>query len=303
MNDNFGNGMNDDSFNVFNQNAEAYKQQQELLRQQAAAAQQAALEQQQALAQQHEQNLQQQAIQNIQEVDKNPSIFSKFGKKKKKEEERKFDLNDPSTFTKVEKPKKELDEKEKGKMELVLLLVLLVVLGVVGYWAFTVFKNTMGISNVDNSESLIHEENKKIGNYSCEKDYSNNYLVLPYSDLISQQLSSYQVNYYSDENNKLTIKEESILVNYGNINMQIKNELQKFCNSYNNINDSYQLTCNLKNNIMLINNSFDLTKIDGKVTNGNIVYDIGVTKDALIKDVINTESEQGSNCTLIENEE
>ncbi len=306
MNDNFGNGMNDDSFNVFNQNAEAYKQQQELLKQQAEAAAQAAAAQQQALANQHAQNLQQQEIQNIQEVDKNPSIFSMLGKKKEKKEERKFDLNDPSTFTKAEKePKKEMDEKEKSKMELILLIVLLVVLGVVGYWAFTVFMNTMGIDNnkMDNSNSLIHEEVKKVGSYSCEKDYDKFYMVLPYNDIIQRQLSTYTINYYSDENNNVVVKEENVLINYGNIDMATKNELQKWCNSYNNINDSYQLTCNLKNNVMLIKNSFDLTKIDGKVTNGDIVYDIGVTKHDLIKDVINTESENGSKCEMINTEE
>ena len=300
MNDNFGNGMNDDSFNVFNQNAEAYKQQQELLRQQAEAAQQNATQQQQALAQAHEQNVQQQAVQNIQEVDKNPSIFSFLTKKKEKKEERVFDLNDPSTFTKAEKPeKKEMDDKEKSKMELILLVVLLVVLGVVGYWFFSVFMNTMGIDNkkIDNSESLIHEE--RIGNYSCEKNYDNFYLALPYSEYINKNLSSYYVNYYSNENNIIVVKEEIATINYGNIDMQVKNEIQKYCNSYNNINDSYQVTCDLKNNVMTIINSFDLTKIEGKVTNGDIVYDLGINNNTPIRDMVNKESENGSKCNII----
>ncbi len=303
MNDNFG-GMNDDSFNVFNQNAEAYKQQQELMKQQAEAAQAAAQQQQQALAQAHEQNLQQQQIQSIQDVDKNPSIFSFLGKKKEKTEERSFDLNDPSTFTKVEKPKKEMDDKQKSKMELILLVVLVVVLGVVGYWAFSVFKNTMGIKNtVESNESLIHEQNLRIGDYTCEKNYDNFYLVLPHAELINKPLSKYIINYYSDEENKVVVKEEIVTVNYGNIDGVIKNEIQKYCNTYNNINDSYQLTCNLSYNIMTIKNSFDLTKIDGTVTNGEIVYDIGLDSGAQIKDVINKDSEAGSTCNLIVNQE
>ena len=54
---------------------------------------------------------------------------------------------------------------------------------------------------------------------------------------------------------------------------------------------------------MTIKNSFDLTKIDGTVTNGEIVYDIGLDSSAQIKDVINKESETGSTCNLIVNQE
>ena len=159
MNENgysYGNsgGMDDDSFNVFNQNAEAYQQQQEALRQQAAQAQEAAVQRRQALAQAHE------AKENamvIEDEPKKKTIFDKLKKKKEPQEERKFDLNDPSTFTKVEKEKKEISDDDKKKFEVLLLLVLVVVLGVVGFWAFTVFKNSMGLKNIDNSGSLIHE--------------------------------------------------------------------------------------------------------------------------------------------------
>ena len=49
---------------------------------------------------------------------------------------------------------------------------------------------------------------------------------------------------------------------------------------------------------MIITNRFDLKKIEGTISNGNIIYDIGINKETLTKDIVNEESQSGSKCTI-----
>ena len=291
---NFGNsGMSDDSFNVFNQNAEAYKQQQELLKQQAEQAQQAAVTQQQVLAQQHEQNKLQPTI-----TTEKKSFLSSLKNKKPKKDERVFDINVPSTYAKQEKEHNEMDEKKKNKLELLLLLVLIVVLGVVGYWAFNVFSTTLGIKKVDTTPSPIHTEGRMIYGYSCQSSIDKLYFSVPYPELIDNNLSSYTVNYYGT-GDKINVKEEKILINYGFLDDYNTSVVTRFCNGYNLINDDYQVMCDLKYSVMTITNRFDLNKIEGAVSNGDIEYKIGVDKNSILKDVVNEQSALGYTCTQI----
>lgn len=289
-------GMNDDSFNVFNQNAEAYKQQQEMLRQQAQMQQQVAQQQEQALAQAHEQQKLTPTL-----TTEKKSFFAKLTQKKPKKEQRVFDINDPSTYAKEEKEHKELDDKDKSKLELLLLLVLIVVLGAVGYWAFNVFKDTMGCNNkVDTSPSPIHstENNPTIG-YSCESSIANNlYFSIPFADTIDSNLSKSVINYYANGKG-IAMKEEKFIINYVNLDNASRKTVESFCNSYNQVNDSYQVVCDLSFNVMTITNRFDITKIDGKVTNGDIVYNIGVDQSSILNDVVNEKSALGYVCTPI----
>ncbi len=294
---NFSNsGMDDDSFNVFNQNAEAYQQQQELLRQQAAQQQQVAQQQEQALAQAHEQQKLTPTL-----TTEKKSFFAKLMEKKPKKEERVFDINDPSTYVREEKEHKEIDEKQKNKLELLLLLVLVIVLGAVGYWAFTVFKDTMGFNNkIDTNPSPIHSsESDVIFGYACTNSISNTlYINVPFIDRIDNNLSQTTISYFADGDN-IYSKEEKFVINYVSLDKDSEKIVRDFCNSYNLVNDSYQVVCDLSYSVMTITNRFDINKIEGTVTNGDIVYDIGVNSGSILKDVVNDKSASGYVCTPI----
>jgi hypothetical protein len=293
----YGNGgMSDDSFNVFNQNAEAYKQQQELLKQQAAQAQQAAIQQQQVLAAQHEQNKLQPTI-----TTEKKSFLSSLLTKKPKKNERVFDLNDPSTYSSQEKEHKEIDEKQKNKIELILLFVLIIILGVVVYWAVNVFSTTLGMKRVDTTPSPVHTEPIKIDGYSCKTSIDKLYFAVPYPELIDNNLSSYTVEYFSSEDT-INLKVEKILINYGYLDDYKTSVVTKFCNSYNLINDDYQVICDLKYSVMTITNRFDLNKIDGTVKNGDIEYKLNENNNSVLVDVVNEKSSLGYNCSQIQND-
>lgn len=301
----FTSSMNDDAFNAFNQNAQIFQQQQ---------AERRALEEQMRKEQQaapSTEEIQKKAEEDEAQAQKEK--YSLFSSKKKVEEDKKIDINNIDslpTFHTKKKEKKELTDEEKKKQSIILLVVLLIVLVVVIIFTYRTFisiyspapNNNISYSAkiADKNVNNIEKNENLIDSYDCKKSFNKveNY-NLPYQELIDINTFSY-ITSYINKDYKVSSVSEKITIKYNTLTPEQIEGVNKFCNSYNSINDSYQLTCEFTNNNLVFLNNFDLKKMDSSsVIQNEIKIDLIPNKDTKMNKVIEAEKKNGNTCEIM----
>lgn len=292
---NFNQSINDDAFNVFNQNAESFQKHLEEQRQAEAANKPATPPTPPVPTQ----------INNVKTVE------PKINTQNKKKENQKFDINNLDTLPDPKKNQKTEEQKaqEKKKKTLIGLIVLIVVLVVVLLWAINVISNiALNSSDIKNSVTTeisnhIHEEltnqNKEKKNFTkeCSQNLSNfkNY-NFPEENSIKYELSTANISYYGNEE-KLIKATQKIELKYSYIDEYAMAKIKNYCNAYNKIEDSYQLQCTFENNILTLNNNFFIQKLDTNIiSTNNITIELYGNKSTNIEEIINQEIASGNIC-------
>ena len=299
---NIYNTMNDDAFNVFNQNQQAITPE--------------APGQAQQVPKQTEQIPQ--PAQPVQPVAPNPNLvtvndykepkkpfsFKDLLKKKIKEEEKTFNIDDITNYKDTTKKVdiEEVKEKNKKIKDIVILVVALVVLIIVGIVAYNVFTSYMlpSQSVVDSSKINKNIQSKKEINdindvviYNCDNSFDDTFYNLPGKEYIVWE--NYRgITSYSFYKDKLDMIKEQLDINYNVMDRDINNTILKYCNSYNKVLDQYVFLCTFSNSHMIITNTFYLNKIDGPISNNLGEYKIKYNNHNILGDIITS----NTSCTL-----
>lgn len=293
---NFNQSMNDDAFNVFNQNAENFQKHLEEQRQAEAA--------------------NQPATPPTPPVPTQINTVKTVEPKNKKKEPQKFDINNLDTLPTTKKVEKtpEEQEKDKKKKDIIILIVLIIVLIAVCFIAYTLLFSS-GTTNVKEIETTSLKANssnieeistdmkaeKKTDNYKCIQKIENltNY-NFPQLASIKNEVSTSSITYYSTDNS-LTEAKQITEIKYSYLDYDAINEIKNYCNAYNKIEDAYQLLCNFNNNKLSLTNNFNIQKLDSTtITTNNITIDLNLKKTESIEDVIQTETLKGNSCSKLE---
>ena len=292
--------MNDDAFNIFNQNTQSKSQAVEEVK---------PVEQQNSVPTQTVE-VEPSPTPNLVTVNdykepKKPFSFKELLKKKIAEDEKTYSIDDITNFKDDKKEDidpEELKEKQKKIKDIIILVVALIVLiivGIIGYNVFTNYllpnENTISSDTINKKilSSNVVEEKKNYIKYKCNSNIDNSFYNIPFIDNTNWDL--YKGNtYYSFTNDRLDIINEVFELTYNMLSEEENNTIINYCNSYNKVLDQYVLLCNFSNNHIVINNTFYLSKIDGEVKNKLGVFKINYTKNNILGDVITS----NDSCTM-----
>ena len=231
---------------------------------------------------------------------KKPFNLKDLLKKKIEEEEKTFSIDDITNFkdTKVKVDPEELKEKKKKTKDLLILILALVALIVVGIIAYNVFTNYLLPSqNIIDSSTInkninsnkIVDNTDEIVKYNCYYGIDDAFYNLPAKDYILWDFYKGVTN-YSFLNDKLDIIVENIDIYYDFMEYETSVEVTNYCNRYKKILDQYQFLCHFTNNHLLLTNTFYLNRVDKNISNVLGDYNLKYNKNTILGDIITNDT-------------
>lgn len=169
--------------------------------------------------------------------------------------------------------------KKQKKMEITILLLLLIILVVVSSFTYQIISTY----KVKDSESKKTESYVKNKSYDFSKNFGDfpNINIL-YIENIDGFSSRVNCNIKSQDN-IIQNYSEHLELHYFISEEEMRNNLVNFCNSYNVVKNVYSKLCTFSNDIMVIDNDYNIKILDQ--TKDDLKIDI--SKDTRLSDYIN----------------
>ncbi len=127
----------------------------------------------------------------------------------------------------------------------------------------------------------------KIYQYNKQPSNASKYQI-PLITYIIPEYSTYLIEITATDNIIHTYKEQ-INLKFNNIPETGKNSLINYCNEYDDIESEYKLQCTYKNNVLTINNTFNLPYINSTTIKSDyLTITIPLKKDTKLDEYLDT---------------